>query len=123
MAKRKSPAKSAKSSKTKPAAYAKAKVSKVLDQVKEPFSLLGTLKEEGMANALMFLSIASNVAEGAKKNLRMDAVKPQLRELISSLGFAMKDDYEALAARVEELEHKLSQKEYSELSSVSDDEE
>lgn len=111
-----------KTAKTKTTNYAKARVSKVLDQVKEPLSLLGTLKEEGMANALMFLSIAGSVANGAKKNLRLDAVKPQLRELISSLGFAMKEDLESMAARIDDLEHKLSQKEFSDLRS-SDDEE
>jgi polyhydroxyalkanoate synthesis regulator phasin len=117
--------KKAPKSKSKTATYAKAKVSKVLDQVKEPLSLLGTLKEEGMANALTLLSLASTMASGAKKNLRLESLKPQLRELISSLGFATKEDFESLASRVDELEHKLSQKEFSELSRRSgmDDEE
>lgn len=95
--------------------FAKAQVSKVMNQVKEPFSLLGTLKEEGMANVVMLLGIAGSMASGAKKNLRLEAVKPQLRELVSSLGFALKSDFEDLAARVDELEHKLSQKEFSEM--------
>jgi hypothetical protein len=112
MAKKRQPAK-------KPAgkrSFAKAQVSRVMEQVKEPLSLLGTLKEEGMANVIMLLGIAGSMASGAKKNLRLDAVKPQLRELISSLGFSMKEDFDELAARVDELEHKLSKKEFAALS-------
>ncbi|MGZ3693871.1 MAG: hypothetical protein ACXWQO_06695 [Bdellovibrionota bacterium] len=103
--------------------FAKAQVSKVMEQVKEPFSLLGTLKEEGMANVIMLLGLAGSMASGAKKNLRLDAVKPQLRELISSLGFAMKEDFDELAARVDELEHKLAKKEFAALSKRDRDEE
>lgn len=102
--------------KTSKRKFAKAQVSKVMNQVKEPFSLLGTLKEEGMANVVMLLSLAGSMASGAKKNLRLEAVKPQLRELVSSLGFALKEDFDELAARVDELEHKLAQKEFNELS-------
>lgn len=101
---------------------AKARVSKVIDQVKEPFSLLGTLKEEGLANALTLLSVASTVASGAKEKLRVDAVKPQLRELISSLGFALREDFERLAARVDDLEHQLSEREYDRLKGHDDEE-
>jgi uncharacterized protein YjgD (DUF1641 family) len=92
---------------------AKEKVSKVIDQVKEPLSLLNTLKEEGVANALTFLTMASAVAEGAKKNLKLEMVKPQLKDLVGSLGFALREDLERLEARLEELEHKLSEKEYA----------
>lgn len=110
--------------KTSKRSFAKAQVSKVVNQVKEPFSLLGTLKEEGMANVIMLLGMAGSMASGAKKNLRLEAVKPQLRELVSSLGFALKEDFEDLAARVDELEHKLAKKEFAELSGEdSDDEE
>jgi hypothetical protein len=92
---------------------AKEKVSKVIDQVKEPLSLLNTLKEEGVANALTFLTMASAVAEGAKKNLKLEMVKPQLKDLVGSLGFALREDLEKLEARLEELEHRLSEKEYA----------
>jgi hypothetical protein len=100
---------------------AKEKVSKVIHQVKEPFSLLGTLKEEGLSNAIHFLTMASAVAGEARKNLRVDAVRPQLKELVSSLGFAFRSDLDRLEARLEELEQKLSEREYEALSR--DDEE
>jgi hypothetical protein len=103
--------------------FAKARVSKVVDQVKEPLSLLNTLKQEGMANMMALLTLGSAVASGAKENLKLAAMKPQLRELISSLGFALKEDFDDLAARVDELEHKLSEKEFSVLSSAHDEEE
>jgi polyhydroxyalkanoate synthesis regulator phasin len=44
--------------------------------------------------------------------VRLDSIKPQLRELISSMGFAMREDVEQLESRVEELEVKLSEKEF-----------
>lgn len=94
---------------------AKEKVSKVIDQVKEPLSLLNTLKEEGMANAFTILTMASAVASGAKKNLKLEMVKPQLKELVGSMGFALKEDLERLEARLEELEDKISEKEYREM--------
>ncbi|MGE3262682.1 MAG: hypothetical protein AB7K68_12950 [Bacteriovoracia bacterium] len=113
----------AKPSKPSKRSFAKAQVSKVMDQVKEPFSLLGTLKEEGMANVIMLLGLAGSMASGAKKNLRLEAVKPQLRELVASLGFAMKEDFDELASRVDELEHKLAKKEFADLRKAARDEE
>ena len=95
-----------------PRAYAREKVSEVVSQVKEPLSLLSTLREEGMANAIALLGLASNVATGATRNLRLEAVKPQLREVVSSMGFALREDLEKLEARIEELELKLSEKEF-----------
>lgn len=95
---------------------AREKVSRVIHQVKEPFSLLGTLREEGLANAVTFLAMAGSMASEAKKNLRMQAVRPQLKELVSSLGFAFREDLERLEARLEELEQKLSEREYASLS-------
>ena len=103
--------------------FAKARVSKVMEQVKEPLSLLNTLKEEGLANMMTLLTLGSAVASGAKENLKLGAMKPQLRELVASLGFALKEDFDELAARMDELEHKLSEKEFSVLSGVSDEEE
>ena len=95
-----------------PRAFAREHVSRVVDQVKEPLSLLNTLKEEGVANAVALLGLASAMASGATKNLRIDGVKPHLRELITSMGFTMREDIEKLEARVEELELKLSAKEF-----------
>lgn len=91
------------------------KVKKVIHQVKEPLSLLQTLREEGMSNAITFLSLAGNFASGAAKNLRVETLRPQLSELISSLGFAMREDIERLEDRVAELEQKLSEREYAAL--------
>jgi uncharacterized protein YjgD (DUF1641 family) len=94
---------------------AKEKVTRVIDQVKEPLSLLNTLKEEGLANAFTLLTMASAMASGAKKNLKLEVLKPQLKDLVGSLGFALKEDVERLEARLEELEDKLSEKEYRSL--------
>ena len=100
----------------------KAKVNKVIKQVKEPLSLLSTLKEEGMANAMMLFTIASGVATGAAKNLRMETVRPQLQELIQSLGFSFRSDIERLESRIEELEQKISEIEYSKIQPADEDE-
>lgn len=109
----------AKSKKKKPRrsvrAAAKERVEKVIHQVKEPLSLLGTLKEEGMANAVLLLGMASSAAGAARQSLRAEAMKPALRELVQSLGFAFREDLERLEARVEELEQKLSESEYAQI--------
>ena len=102
-------------------ARAKDKVTKVVEQVSEPFSLLNTLKEEGLANAMALFGMAGAIASGATKNIRLDALKPQLYEVVSSLGFALKEDVEKLEARIEELETKLAEKEFEEIRG-SDDE-
>lgn len=99
----------------KPVARAKAKVSRVVNQVKEPLSLLGTLKDEGLASAIGFLGMAGAMASEARKNLKLEAMRPQLKDLISSLGFAMRSDIEAIEARLEDLEQKLSEREYESL--------
>jgi len=129
MAKRKSPA-PRKTASRKAAGPAKAagsrkrgSVKKVIHQVKEPLSLLQTLREEGMSNALTFLSMASGIASGAAKSFRAEAIKPQLGELISSLGFAMREDLERLADRVGELEERVSQFEYAALQAALAEEE
>ncbi len=100
----------------------KDKVSKIVDQVSEPFSLLNTLKEEGLANAMALFGLAGAVASGATRNLRLDVLKPQVYELVSSLGFALKEDMEKLEARIEELETRLAAKEFEELRGLSDEE-
>jgi polyhydroxyalkanoate synthesis regulator phasin len=96
-------------------ATAKKKMSDVVRQVKEPLSLLSTLREEGLANAMTIMTLASSVASGATRNFRADAVKPQLRELVNSLGFALRSDLEKLEARIEDLEQKLAEKEFAEI--------
>lgn len=93
----------------------RARVKKVITQAKEPLSLLQTLREEGMANAITFLSMASSVASGAAKNFRPDAYLPQLKEVVTSLGFATSEDIERLEERIADLEQKLSEREYETL--------
>lgn len=92
--------------------YAKQKVSEVVNQVREPLSLLSTLRTEGMANAMALVGLANAMASGATRNFRLETIKPQLREMIGTMGFALRTDLEALEARVEELETKLSEKEF-----------
>lgn len=121
--KQKSPKGKTRKTESRAASYAKETVSNVLHQVKEPLSLLNTLKEEGMANAITLLGMASTVASGASKNLRMDMIRPQLKEVVSSLGFATQEDIQKLENRIEELEEKLSQKEYQELTEITDEDE
>lgn len=106
-------ARSAKKTK-KPSKRARAQeaVEEVVHQVREPFSLLNTLKEEGVANAVALMGLAGAMASGATKNFRLETIKPQLRELIGTMGFATRDDLEKLEARLEELEMKLSEKEF-----------
>lgn len=94
---------------------AKEKVSKVVEQVSEPFSLLNTLKEEGLANAMALFGMAGALASGATKNIRLDALKPQIYDIVSGLGFALKEDVEKLEARIEELETKIAEKEFEEI--------
>jgi hypothetical protein len=100
-------------SKAKTAAHKRKipRAARVVAQVKEPFSLLGALTEEGFSNAITFLTMAGALAGEAKKNLRLAALRPQLKELVSSLGFAFREDVEQLEARLEELEHRLAEKE------------
>ena len=107
--------KPAKKTAAKKTAAKKPRVSRVIEQVREPFSLLQTLKEEGLSNALTLLTMANAMAEGAKKNLKLEAMKPQLKELVSSLGFAFRSDLERLEVRLEDLEQKLSEREYDNL--------
>ncbi|MGZ3652327.1 MAG: hypothetical protein ACXVB9_04780 [Bdellovibrionota bacterium] len=107
--------KSAPKKKSPRRAYAKEKVSKVVNQVKEPFSLLSTLREEGLSNAMALMGLASTMATGATKNFRLETIKPQLREMINTMGFALQADLEKLESRIEELELKISEKEFAEI--------
>lgn len=118
---RKAPAKKSAAKKAPTKRSPAARVRKVVHQVREPFSLLQTLKDEGVANALtlftMANAMASSVASGAARNLRPDAIRPQLKELVGSLGFALREDLERLESRIEELEQSLSEREYEKLKS------
>lgn len=94
---------------------AREQVSDVVEEVSEPFSLLNTLKEEGMANAMALFGLAGAVASGAARNFRAEAIRPQLYELFNSMGFALREDLEKLEARIEELETKFSANEFEAL--------
>ena len=93
----------------------RAKVQRAIAQAREPLSLLQTLREEGLGNALTLLSVAGTFASGAARNLRTEALLPQLRELLGSLGFATREELERLQARVDELEQRESEREYAAL--------
>ena len=80
-------------------------IDRVVEQVKEPFTLLETLKEEGMANAHMLLGMMA----GAAKNFRVDQIKPQVKEAVNSLGFAKRSELESLEARLDELETRIAE--------------
>lgn len=99
----------------KPKKSARAQAKKVIHQVKEPFSLLGTLREEGLSSAVQLLAMAGAVAGEARKNFKLETVKPQLKELVSSLGFVTRSDLERLEDRLDELEQKISEKEFEAL--------
>lgn len=101
--------------KSKRPAGAREQVSEVVDEVSEPFSLLNTLKQEGLANAMALFGMAGAVASGAAKNFSADAIRPQLYDLFNSMGFALREDVEKLEARIEELEAKLSASEFAAL--------
>lgn len=79
------------------------KVEKVIRQVKEPMSLLHTLKEEGMSKAMQFASIAGTAA----KNINFDGAKDQLKATVAQLGFVSKSDLENLEERLTALEERL----------------
>ncbi|MCO5143212.1 MAG: hypothetical protein M9962_09000 [Oligoflexia bacterium] len=89
--------------KTKPSS--KEKVKKVVDQMREPFSLLQTLKDEGLSNAVSYLSMAAQMASGASKNLAL----PQVKEVFRSLGFATREDLDRLEERLDQLEEKIDE--------------
>ena len=96
---------------------ARKSIKTMVEQVKEPFSLLETLKEEGMANAGMLLGMMA----GAAKSFRVETIRPQLKEVMTSLGFAMRSEVERLEVRLDELETRISELDHG--SVRSDDEE
>jgi hypothetical protein len=112
MAKKKAKSKPVKSAKP---AQATKRSSPVKDHASTAFSLFSAFKEEGLSSAIQFLSMAGAVATEARKNLRPEMVFPQLKEVVSSLGFAYRSDVEKLESRLEELEERLSRAEYSAL--------
>ena len=78
-------------------------VKRLVEQAKEPLSLLETLKEEGMARAVYLLSVASM----ATRNIKKDKIVEQVKEGVHNLGLVSRADFERLEARVEELEASL----------------
>lgn len=81
------------------------RVNKILEQAKEPFSLLETLKEEGMARAMYLLSVASFAA----KNVNKDKLVENLKEAVHSLGLVTHAELHSLEERIEQLEERLSE--------------
>jgi BMFP domain-containing protein YqiC len=90
--------------KSKSRARRSASVKRIVDQVKEPLSLLETLKEEGLARAMYLLGVAST----ASKSINKDKLREQLKDTVQNLGIVTRADFERLEARVEELESKLT---------------
>jgi polyhydroxyalkanoate synthesis regulator phasin len=86
-------------------AKVKKRVDHVVEQMKEPFTLLETLKEEGMANAQMLIGMMA----GAAKNFKVENVKPQLKEVVNTLGFAKRSELENLEAKLDELESRIAE--------------
>jgi multidrug resistance efflux pump len=98
-------------SKKKKTESSKPRIRSALNQVKEPLSLLSTLRDEGMANASYWLQMASQAASSAadiSRQVGFSRLKPQARELLAQTGFALREDVERLEARLEELEGKVS---------------
>ncbi|NUM89240.1 MAG: hypothetical protein HUU37_08565 [Bdellovibrionales bacterium] len=77
------------------------RIDKVMDQVKEPFQLLETLKSEGIANATLLLGMATEAA----KSFRLE----QLKQAMHSFGFVSKADLERLEERLDELEGRIAE--------------
>lgn len=94
---------------------AKEKLDKMVHQFREPISLLSTFRQEGLANAMNLLTIASSVASQATRRVQFDSIGPTLKEAIHSMGFALKSDLEKIEERMEELELKLSEAEIGRL--------
>ena len=81
----------------------KSRRSRVIEQMKEPLSLLETLKEEGMARAIDFIGMAS----AAAKNVQKDKVIEQLRDGVKSLGLISREEASSLRHRIAALEERV----------------
>ena len=84
-------------------------------QMKEPLALLETFRNEGLSNLLSLSGMASGFAAGAVNNIGISSAKPMLFEAMRSLGFVVTEDLEKLETRLENLEQKLAEMEYSKL--------
>lgn len=83
----------------------KPRIKKIMDQVKEPLSLLETLKTEGLARGLFLL----NAAGEAAKSINREKLAEQFKELLPLLGLVQYKDFAELESRVCELEDKLNE--------------
>lgn len=103
MAKSKAKAKSKKGQ--KPASKKAERISKIIEQAKEPLSLIETLKEEGMARAGYLLGVAAEMAGGVTK----EGVMSQLKEVPAAVGIATKEEVRALKKQISALEDRIEQ--------------
>lgn len=81
------------------------KVKKIVNQVKEPLSLLETLKEEGMARAMFLMGAAT----GAAKQVNKDKIFSQFKDALHLAGVVTRTDLEALEERIEVLEAQIAE--------------
>lgn len=96
------------------------RISKIIDQAKEPLGLIDTLKEEGLARAGYLLGVAA----GTASSLTKESVKTQVKDVAKTLGLVTKKEYDRLKARVEDLESRFeAMEEHLGLSVVDADEE
>lgn len=79
------------------------RISRIIDQAKEPLGLIDTLKEEGLARAGYLLGVAA----GTASTLTRESVKSQVKDLAKNLGLVTKKEHERLLARVEDLESRF----------------
>ncbi len=84
---------------------AKKKATKSKPVRKSIKTMVDQVKEEGMANAGMLLGMVA----GAAKSFRVESIRPQLKEVMTSLGFATLSEVERLEARLDELETRISE--------------
>lgn len=79
------------------------RISRIIDQAKEPLSLIDTLKEEGLARAGYLLGVAA----GTASSLTKESVKTQVKDIAKTLGLVTKKEYDRVKARVEDLESRF----------------
>lgn len=79
------------------------RISRVIEQAKEPLGLLETLKEEGMARAGYLLGIAAEMS----KQVTKESVSAHVRDLSNMVGIVTKEDFLQLKGRIDELEKRF----------------
>ncbi len=79
------------------------RISKIIDQAKEPLGLIDTLKEEGLARAGYLMGVAA----GTASSLTKESVKSQVKDVAKTLGLVTKKEYDRLKARLEDLESRF----------------